>query len=88
MIVRVNIPVISWTANLSQMCGRLSKDLYLGDLGEITPDVYKNFVDSGLVHALSASGLHVAIVMMLVFMGVRAVTWAVPTVLLWLPFRK
>jgi competence protein ComEC len=64
------------------------KGLVLGDLGEITPDVYKSFVDSGLVHALSASGLHVAIVMMLVFMGVRAVTWAVPTVLLWLPFKK
>ena len=64
------------------------KGLVLGDLGEVTPDVYKSFVDSGLVHALSASGLHVAIVMMLVFMVVRAVVWAVPTVLLWLPFKK
>ncbi len=64
------------------------KGLVLGDLGEITPDVYKSFIDSGLVHALSASGLHVAIVMMLVFVGVRAVTWAVPSILLWLPFKK
>jgi len=64
------------------------KGLVLGDLGEISPQVYKSFADSGLVHALSASGLHVAIVVMLVFVMVRAITWAVPTIVLWLPFKK
>ena len=64
------------------------KGLVLGDLGEISPHVYKSFTDSGLVHALSASGLHVAIVVMLVFVMVRAITWAVPTIVLWLPFKK
>ncbi len=64
------------------------KGLVLGDLGEISPHVYKSFTDSGLVHALSASGLHVAIVVMLVFVVVRAITWAVPTIVLWLPFKK
>ena len=57
-------------------------------IGEISPHVYKSFTDSGLVHALSASGLHVAIVVMLVFVVVRAITWAVPTIVLWLPFKK
>ena len=64
------------------------KGLVLGDLGEISPQVYKSFTDSGLVHALSASGLHVAIVVMLVFMVARSVTWAAPTIVLWLPFKK
>jgi competence protein ComEC len=64
------------------------KGLVLGDLGEISPDVYKSFIDSGLVHALSASGLHVAIVVMLIFVVARAIVWTLPTVLLWLPFKK
>ena len=64
------------------------KGLVLGDLGEITPSVYKNFVDSGLVHALSASGVHVAIVVVFVLAMVKVITWSAPGILLWLPFKK
>ena len=35
------------------------------------PGLYKSFTDSGLIHVLSASGIHVAIVALLSLMVVR-----------------
>ena len=64
------------------------KGIIVGDMGDIDPDLNRDFVDSGLVHALSASGLHVAIVALLTFMLVQAAVKAVPWILLWFPLRK
>ncbi|MBI4962827.1 MAG: DNA internalization-related competence protein ComEC/Rec2 [Desulfomonile tiedjei] len=64
------------------------KGIIVGDMGDIDPDLNRDFVDSGLVHALSASGLHVAIVAFLTLMLVKVGVRAVPSVLLWLPLRK
>lgn len=64
------------------------KGIIVGDMGDIDPDLNRDFVDSGLVHALSASGLHVAIVALLTLLIVKAAVRAVPWVLLWFPLRK
>ena len=64
------------------------KGIVLGDLGEISPSLNRSFMDSGLVHALSASGIHVAIVALLALAMVKAVGYAAPQIYLWLPFRK
>jgi competence protein ComEC len=64
------------------------KGIVLGDRGELDPDLRKSFVDSGLVHLLSASGLHVAVVVLFTLVLVRAVTWTKPSVFLHLPLRK
>ena len=64
------------------------KGIIVGDMGDIDPDLNKGFVDSGLVHALSASGLHVGIVVLLTVLLVKAGVRAVPRILLWCPLRK
>lgn len=64
------------------------KGIILGDLGEIDPSLYKSFSDSGLIHVLSVSGVHVAIVALLSLLLVRGAVRIVPGILLWVPYRK
>jgi len=64
------------------------KGIIVGDMGDIDPALNRDFVDSGLVHALSASGLHVAIVALLTYILVKTAVRASPWVLLWFPLRK
>ncbi|MDQ7784791.1 MAG: ComEC/Rec2 family competence protein, partial [Desulfomonilaceae bacterium] len=72
------------------------KGIILGDRGELDVPVGRGderslseaFAASGLAHMLSASGLHVGIVVLMVVAGVRVAVRAVPMVLLWLPAKK
>ncbi|MGB6065579.1 MAG: DNA internalization-related competence protein ComEC/Rec2 [Desulfomonilaceae bacterium] len=73
--------------SVAQVRGFL-KGIILGDLGEIDPALYKSFSDSGLIHVLSVSGVHVAIVALLSLLLVRGVVRIAPGILLWVPSRK
>jgi competence protein ComEC len=73
--------------SVTQVRGFL-KGIILGDLGEVDPGLYKSFADSGLVHVLSASGVHVAIVVLLSLIVVRGTIRITPWILLWIPYRK
>jgi len=64
------------------------KGIVLGDMGDVDPDLYQSFADSGLVHMLSASGLHVGIVVVLTVVLIKVLTRMAPSILLYVPFRK
>jgi competence protein ComEC len=64
------------------------KGVIVGDLGEIREAVRTSFNNSGLIHQLSASGVHVGIVVILTLLAVKVVTRAAPDLLVWLPLRK
>jgi competence protein ComEC len=64
------------------------KGVVLGDLGDVDYVLTKAFADSGLVHVLSASGLHVGIVVLLAAFFVKVFVRIVPQILLWMPLRK
>lgn len=64
------------------------KGVVLGDLGDVDHSLQRSFSASGLAHVLSASGLHVGIVVIVSLFVLRVLTHACPGILLWLPFRK
>ncbi len=64
------------------------KGIVLGDRGEIDHSLSKSFAHSGLAHMLSASGLHVGIVVMLAFVSVKGISYTVPRMLLRVPFPR
>ncbi len=72
------------------------KGIVLGDRGElgINPagaldaTLTAKFDRAGLSHMLSASGLHVGIVVLMTVAGAGVFVRAAPRVLLWMPFRK
>ncbi len=72
------------------------KGIVLGDRGDLAVpkgggddrSLSQVFAASGLAHMLSASGLHVGIVVLMVTAGVRTVVRALPKVLLWIPVKK
>lgn len=64
------------------------KGVVLGDLGDVDYSLQRSFSASGLAHVLSASGLHVGIVVIVSLFVLRVLTHACPGILLWLPFRK
>ena len=49
------------------------KGMVMGDRGDISPELNRSFSDSGLVHAFSASGVHVTIVGFMAFLLVRSI---------------
>ncbi|WP_041286452.1 DNA internalization-related competence protein ComEC/Rec2 [Desulfomonile tiedjei] len=63
------------------------KGILLGDQGEIDYSVQQSFSSSGLVHVLSASGLHVGIVVAISFLFVKICFHLWPEALLWMPYR-
>jgi len=66
----------------------IQKGIILGDRAEIDAGLTRIFADSGLVHVLSASGVHVSIVVLFTLALVKVFTYLRPRVLLWLPFKK
>lgn len=64
------------------------KGIVLGDRAEIDRSLSKSFAHSGLAHMLSASGLHVGIVVMLAFVSVKGISYAAPRLLLRVPFPR
>ncbi|MEW6352443.1 MAG: ComEC/Rec2 family competence protein [Thermodesulfobacteriota bacterium] len=64
------------------------KGIVLGDRADISPAVNKSFVDSGLVHILSASGLHVGIAACAAIVAMWLLTWPFPVLYNWVPRKK
>ncbi|MEW6138650.1 MAG: DNA internalization-related competence protein ComEC/Rec2 [Thermodesulfobacteriota bacterium] len=72
------------------------KGIVLGDRGELginsagalDSTLNAKFERAGLSHMLSASGLHVGIVVLITVAGAGVFVRAAPRVLLWIPFRK
>ncbi len=64
------------------------KAIVIGDLGEVSPRLYKSFSDSGLAHALSASGIHVGMVALLAAFIVASAARLYPQILLRIPLKK
>ena len=68
--------------------GRIVRGIVLGDRGEISPTLNTCFVDAGLVHFLSAAGLHVSIVAFAAVVAVALITWPTPTLYNRFPLKK
>ncbi len=66
----------------------IMKGIVVGDMGEVSYEAQKSFSDSGLAHALSASGLHVAIVALLVFWACKLLSCSFPKILLYIPAKE
>ncbi len=66
----------------------VQKGIILGDMGEISPALNKSWAESGIAHALSASGVHIAIVALLSLFLVKSAGYAAPQIFLRVPFRK
>jgi competence protein ComEC len=64
------------------------KAIVVGDCGEITPALNKSYANSGLIHMLSASGQHVAIVAAMTLMLTMMLARATPRLLLYFPLKK
>ncbi len=61
------------------------RGIVLGDRGEISPQVNRSFMDSGLIHVFSASGVHVTIVGLMSLIVVRLLFRIKPQWLLTIP---
>jgi len=64
------------------------KGVVLGDRGELGHSLRQSFINSGLIHMLSASGLHVGFVVLLTLIAVRVFTWFWPEIFLRVPLKK
>ncbi|MCA1959627.1 MAG: DNA internalization-related competence protein ComEC/Rec2 [Desulfomonile sp.] len=64
------------------------KGLVVGDRGEVGPALNRAYTDSGLVHVLSASGLHVAFAAALAVPLVAVAVRVRPALLLRVPYTK
>lgn len=74
--------------NYSEDVMAILKGIVVGDTGDVSPQLYKTFSDSGLVHALSASGVHIAIVAFLAICIAKVTILVYPGLLLWVPSKK
>lgn len=76
------------TAALPGETGAIAVSLITGERGAITEATNDAYRDSGLVHVLSISGLHMAIMAGSVFLSLRLLLAAVPAVALRYPIKK
>ncbi len=76
------------TATLPGETGAIANALITGERGGIPEDTTAAFRDSGLLHVLSISGLHMAIMAGSVFYLVRLLLAALPSVALRSPIKK
>ncbi len=58
--------------------GATARAMIIGDRGGLDPDLAQRFRDAGVAHVLAVSGLHLAVVALLVFAAVRRGWAAVP----------
>lgn len=68
--------------------GAIATALITGERGGISAETTQAFRDSGLVHILSISGLHMVVMAGAVFYAVRLVLAAIPTIALRYPIKK
>ena len=76
------------TAVLPRQTGAIAVALITGELGGITDATNDAFRDSGLLHVLSISGLHMAVMAGAVFYLVRLILAAFPSLALVYPIKK
>ncbi|WP_333794668.1 ComEC/Rec2 family competence protein [Hyphomicrobium sp.] len=76
------------TTALPGETGAIAVSLITGERGAITDATNDAYRDSGLVHILSISGLHMAIMAGAVFLSLRLLLAAVPAVALRYPIKK
>lgn len=76
------------TAALPGQTGAIANALITGERGRISEETQTAFRDSGLLHILSISGLHMAIMAGSVFYIVRLLLAAVPSLALRFPVKK
>ena len=75
-------------AILSGEEGAIATALITGERGGISPETTQAFRDSGLVHLLSISGLHMVVMAGSVFFSVRLALAAIPAIALRYPIKK
>jgi len=68
--------------------GAIAAALVTGDQGAIPKEAVQAMRDSGIIHLLSISGLHMAFVAGILFFGVRAVLALIPPLALAQPIKK
>ncbi len=68
--------------------GGIIKGIVIGDRGEMTTALNTCFVDTGLVHFLSAAGLHVSIVAFAAVVATVLLTRPAPSIYNWVPLKK
>lgn len=68
--------------------GAIATALITGERGAISPETTQAFRDSGLVHLLSISGLHMVVMAGSVFFAVRLMLAAFPAIALRYPIKK
>jgi len=68
--------------------GAIATALITGERGSISPETTAAFRDSGLVHILSISGLHMVMMAGSVFFSVRLFLAAIPAIALRYPIKK
>ena len=76
------------TAVLPGEEGAIATALITGERGGISPETTEAFRDSGLVHILSISGLHMVVMAGAVFYSVRLALAAIPSIALRYPIKK
>ncbi len=76
------------TAALPGETGAIANALITGERGAISDETNNVYRDSGLLHMLSISGLHMAIMAGAVFLFVRSLLAAVPSIALRYPIKK
>lgn len=76
------------TAVLPGEEGALATALITGERGGISPETTQAFRDSGLVHLLSISGLHMVVMAGSIFYAVRLGLAAIPAIALRYPIKK
>ena len=76
------------TASLAGEGGAIANALITGERGGISEATNQAFRDSGLLHILSISGLHMAIMAGAVFLSVRFLLALVPALALRFPIKK
>lgn len=65
------------TLGLSQETLALAQGILLGDKSHISPEVMQSFRTAGMSHLLAVSGLHVGIIMSLVWLLLKPLEWLV-----------
>lgn len=62
---------------LSPEAQALAQGLLLGDKSALSPDVVQDFRTAGMSHIMAVSGLHVGIIMSVIWMMLKPLEWAV-----------
>lgn len=68
--------------------GAIAASLVTGDRSSIPSNIKQNFADSGIAHVLAISGLHVSLVIGVIFLFIRRTLSFIPRIALFYPIRS